>query len=240
MAIEFDSLMGLLDAGGTVMWILAALSVVALAIVLDRLWAFWRAGVWHHKAATRGLQAWEADRPRAALAELEGAPGPVADVLRTAVSGCMKRELDDAVVREEVARRGAAWLESLRSGMRPLELIGTLAPLLGLLGTVIGMIDAFQALEAAGSQVDPAVLSGGIWVALLTTAAGLSVAIPAVAAHSLLERKLERLHHRMQDSATRVFSYQGAVASVASGEAAADAESGQSGITRLAEAAGAD
>ena len=245
MAIEFDSLMGLLDAGGTVMWILAALSVIALAIVLDRLWAFLRAGVWRQKAVQRALQAWEAGRGEAALAELEGDRGPLADVLRNAIAGRMQQDLDDAVVREEVARRGAAWLESLRGGLRPLELIGTLAPLLGLLGTVIGMIDAFQALESAGSQVDPAVLSGGIWVALLTTAAGLSVAIPAVAAHSLLERKLERLHHRMQDAATRVFSYQGAVAPMPRSGASAAAEEpsergGQTGVAHLAEAAGAD
>jgi biopolymer transport protein ExbB len=56
--------------------------------------------------------------------------------------------------------------------------------LLGLFGTVLGMVEAFRQLELAGSQVDPAVLSGGIWQALLTTAVGLAVAIPAVLAHN--------------------------------------------------------
>lgn len=236
------SLIALLEAGGAVMWILAGLSVFALAIVFNKLWDFWRAGIWRRRAVKRALGEWQAGRDSAALEPLQDARDPVADVLRVALAGRSDDSLDDALVREEVARRGAAWLESLRGGLRPLELIGTLAPLLGLLGTVIGMIDAFRELESAGSQVDPAVLSGGIWVALLTTAAGLSVAIPAVAAHTFLERQLERLHHRMQDAATRVFSRSVGRIGAVSGTAPdrRTRERAEAGPTRLAEAAGAD
>lgn len=238
---ESGSVLALLEAGGTVMWILAGLSVFALAIIFNKLWDFWRAGIWRRKEVNLALAEWQAGRDGAALPPLEHAQDPVADVLRVALAGRMDAGVEDGVVREEVARRGAAWLESLRGGLRPLELIGTLAPLLGLLGTVIGMIDAFRELESAGSQVDPSVLSGGIWVALLTTAAGLSVAIPAVAAHTFLERQLERLHHRMQDAATRVFSR--AVGRITAPEGADDAprqERADAGPARLAEAAGAD
>lgn len=80
------------------------------------------------------------------------------------------------------------------------------SPLLGLLGTVLGMIEAFRQLASSGSQVDPSVLSGGIWQALLTTAAGLSVAIPVVLLHSWLERRVERCAHRMEDAVTRIFT----------------------------------
>jgi biopolymer transport protein ExbB len=235
MDMELGSLFGLLEAGGTVMWIIASLSVVALAIVLAKLWEFARVGVWRRAAAGAAVADWEAGRPEAARNRLENAAGPVADVLGIAVEG-HRRGIDQAAVREEVARRGAAWLEALRTGLRPLELIGTLAPLLGLLGTVIGMIDAFRELEAAGGRVDPSVLSGGIWVALLTTAAGLSVAIPAVAAHTLLERLLERLHHRMQDGATRILNDGFA----GQRDRAPATEGGQQSFTRLAEAVGAD
>ena len=100
----------------------------------------------------------------------------------------------------------ASKLERLRSHLRALEIIGTLSPLLGLLGTVLGMIEAFRQLEMAGSQVDPAILSGGIWQALLTTAVGLTVAIPVVLAHSWLERRVERCGHQMEDAVTRVFT----------------------------------
>ena len=237
MSVEFGSLFGLLETGGAVMWIIAALSVIALSIVIAKLWEFLRLGVWRRAAARAALADWEARRADSALARLKAARGPVGDVLAVAVGG-KHRGLEENAVREEVARRGAAWLESLRGGLRPLELIGTLAPLLGLLGTVVGMIDAFRELEAAGGRVDPSVLSGGIWVALLTTAAGLTVAIPAVAAHMLLERQLERLHHIMQDSATRVFSC--GVEPTLSSATVSEQEDEPRRFARLAEAAGAD
>ena len=115
-------------------------------------------------------------------------------------------EVDQATLREEVLRQATAALETLRSHLRGLEVIASLSPLLGLLGTVLGMIEAFRRLQEAGSQVDPAVLSGGIWEALLTTAVGLAVAIPAVAALNWLERRIERFGHRLEDSVTRVFT----------------------------------
>ena len=85
-------------------------------------------------------------------------------------------------------------------------MIANLSPLLGLLGTVLGMIKAFSKLESAGTKVDPTILAGGIWDALLTTAFGLSVAIPALAAFYLLEGKVENSRSLMKDSATRVIS----------------------------------
>ena len=81
----------------------------------------------------------------------------------------------------------------MRAQLPALEVIGTLTPLLGLLGTVLGMIAAFRAMEVAGSQVDPSVLSGGIWQALLTTAMGLAIAIPVMAAYNWMDRKSQRV-----------------------------------------------
>jgi len=103
-------------------------------------------------------------------------------------------------------RQAAEVLESLRSWFRPLEVIASLAPLLGLFGTVLGMISAFQQLEQAGNRVNPAILSGGIWEALLTTAVGLAVAIPTVVALNWLERKVDRLAHDMNTIVTQVFT----------------------------------
>ena len=93
--------------------------------------------------------------------------------------------------------------------MKVLEVIGGLAPLLGLFGTVLGMIEAFQQLEAAGSQVDPAILSGGIWLALLTTAAGLAVAMPAVIIYVFFDRYLEQLAHDLEILVGKCFSHAG-------------------------------
>ncbi|WP_417452095.1 MotA/TolQ/ExbB proton channel family protein [Kordiimonas sp.] len=83
-------------------------------------------------------------------------------------------------------------LMPLERGFRTLDTVAQLAPLLGLLGTVLGMIEAFQQLQSAGSQVDPAALAGGIWVALLTTAAGLSVAMPTSVALTWLESRIDQ------------------------------------------------
>jgi hypothetical protein len=101
---------------------------------------------------------------------------------------------------------GARCWPGLRSWFRPLEVIASLAPLLGLFGTVLGMIKAFQQLESAGSQVNPAILSGGIWEALLTTAVGLAVAIPVVALLNWLERRVDRLAIEMESVLNRFYA----------------------------------
>ena len=102
--------------------------------------------------------------------------------------------------------RGAlAEVRTLSRNLRPLFLVWLIAPLLGLLGTVLGMIAAFQTLQQAGAQADPAALAGGIWEALLTTAAGMAVAIPAGVALSWFESVTDALQADMEDAATRIF-----------------------------------
>ena len=80
--------------------------------------------------------------------------------------------------------------EKMQRFMPTLEIIAQVSPLIGLLGTVIGMIDSFNELELGGSLVDPSILAGGIWTALLTTAMGLIVAIPALISHYFFDRKI--------------------------------------------------
>ena len=107
-------------------------------------------------------------------------------------------------LKTEAIRKARKSIAPLGKQLRTLEVIATIAPLLGLFGTVLGMIEAFKAMEAAGSQVDPAVLSGGIWQALLTTAAGLAVAIPVSMVHSWFERKLEVRASILEDDIDRI------------------------------------
>jgi len=186
------------------MYVLAALSVCALTVILVKLFQIAALGLWSRGPVDRALALWHAGREEAGLDALDGARHPVARVLHIALRG---HERAEARHREEVERVAGLHLDSLASGLRLLGVIATLSPLLGLLGTVIGMIEAFQALEAAGNKVDPSILSGGIWVALLTTAAGLVVAIPAAAAHQWLEGLVERTGRAMEDAATQVFTH---------------------------------
>lgn len=92
----------------------------------------------------------------------------------------------------------------METSLRGLATVAALAPLLGLLGTVIGMIRAFMAIERHGSAVSPALLAGGIWEALLTTAAGLTVAIPCLLFHNLFQGRIERVEGELNRMATEL------------------------------------
>lgn len=204
--------LGLLDAGGPIMYVLAALSVITVAVVVYKLLQFAACRLWSRRGVARALDLWHAGRGGEAPPVLAAERSPVADVLLVALRHRLDPRIDGAEAREEAERVAALHVDRLTGGLRVLAVIATLSPLLGLLGTVIGMIDAFQALEGAGSRVDPSILSGGIWVALLTTAAGLIVAIPAAAAHQWLEGVVERAGRAMEDAATQVFTHQPAAA----------------------------
>ncbi|QGU32234.1 MotA/TolQ/ExbB proton channel family protein [Thermochromatium tepidum ATCC 43061] len=195
-----------IDMGGPVILALGVLSVAALAIVLLKLWQFGRLRLGALGPVQDALTLWRRHEDEAALARLRRMRSPVARVVAVAMVGLERPDVEPALLREELVRLASVELEGLRSYLRTLEVIGTLSPLLGLLGTVLGMIEAFRRLESAGTQVDPAILSGGIWQALLTTAVGLSIAIPVVLAHTWLERRVERCGHQMEDAVTQVFT----------------------------------
>ncbi len=199
-------LLAVLDSGGPVLTLLALLSVFTLTLILVKLWQFAAARLYDRRTLREALAAWRAGEPEQALTRLDGSRFIGAAPVAAAMRGRLDGEADEARIREEASRLASERLEQLRAYLRGLEAIGVLSPLLGLLGTVLGMIDAFRQLEAAGSQVDPAMLSGGIWEALLTTAAGLALAIPAVAALTWLERIVERFRHRLEDAVTQVFT----------------------------------
>ncbi len=158
-----------LTAGGPVLWLLAILSVVTMALVLAKLIQFSAARMGSH-AQRGGL-----------------------GIIKAATQNAIKSHDADRRFAEDAGRRAARTImRPLEGGLGTLGMIAMLSPLIGLLGTVIGMIDAFQALENTADTVDPSLLSGGIWIALLTTAAGLVVAIPATLAHGWFEGRLLR------------------------------------------------
>ena len=200
-----EQLRGLAETGGPVVLILMAMSVLAVTIVLLKLWQFHTVRLGDQASARRALACYRAGRVAEAAARASESRNPVSQALLRAIRG-QQRGLPEARVREEVVRWGSDVLERLRHWFRPLEVIGSLAPLLGLFGTVLGMIEAFKQLEQAGNRVDPSILSGGIWEALLTTAVGLAVAIPTVILLNWLERKVDRLAHAMDDVVTQVFT----------------------------------
>ena len=198
-------LFAMIRDGGWTMWLIAALSVILLAVVLWKVLSLWRLGVWGGRHSRRALELWAQGDRRAALDQVRGRPSARARVTQAAIGTSLDPAFDDQAAREETARVARQTLYRSREGLRALELIATIAPLLGLLGTVLGMISAFQVLQTSGNQADPSDLAGGIWVALLTTAAGMAVAIPAGVALSWFESISDRLQSDLEDLATRVF-----------------------------------
>ncbi|UMA66206.1 MotA/TolQ/ExbB proton channel family protein [Roseivivax marinus] len=197
--------LGLLFDGGPVIWLIAALSILTVALVLWKAWRLALIGAWSGgRRAERAVAMWESGDVESARRLLSGRRTCRAVLARSAMDSFRDPHLSAEAAEQETVRVAKRLMARLRSGLRPLELIATIAPLLGLLGTVLGMIAAFQALQEAGSRADPATLAGGIWEALLTTAAGMAVAIPASAALTWFEAVADRLRHEMEDLATRL------------------------------------
>jgi len=192
--------------GGPALWAIAALSVFTLALILWKLWDMARLGAWSRGPAEAAVASWQSGAGQGALVPLDRRSGLRSRVLRRAIEARLDPAMTDAQAREDTARIAKGALMQARRGLRALELIATIAPLIGLLGTVLGMIEAFQALQTAGNRADPAALAGGIWQALLTTAAGMAVAIPASMALSWYDSICEQVQADMEDLATRVFT----------------------------------
>lgn len=199
--MDISGLMPLLERGGPVIWVIAALSLFTLTLILWKTLRLARLGVWGGQLAKDVV-----DQFRASGRVPEAGKGGLRyRVARHAMQSVTDPSLDDSEAREETERFARRLLTEARTGLRALDVIATVAPLLGLLGTVLGMIDAFQALQETGAQADPAALAGGIWEALLTTAAGMAVAIPAALALAWFESLVDRVAADIEDLSTRVF-----------------------------------
>lgn len=196
----------LVDKGGPIVILLICLSVVSAAVILLKIFQFWTAGLSKRNFVDPAVDRIEAGDLDGALKIVSRQRTPLARAMAAGIKAKLRGDLRDEDVASEIARVGAVELGNLQSYFRWLEIIGNVSPLLGLLGTVIGMIQAFQKLEAGGSKVDPALLSGGIWTALLTTAVGLVVALPAITALNLFEGKVDQVRLAMRDASARVIA----------------------------------
>ncbi|MCY4259980.1 MAG: MotA/TolQ/ExbB proton channel family protein [Rhodobacteraceae bacterium] len=173
---DFSMIGTALNAGGIALWVIAALSVLLLASIIWKMIQFTQCGFWRN-----------AKKSRIAFT-------------KESHEFLLKYPRQTAEVKIEAS--GKTILAEANAHLRIFELIATIAPLLGLFGTVLGMIAAFQALQDSGSQADPAVLAGGIWEALLTTAAGMAVAIPATIALTCFEGIIEHLELDLENIAS--------------------------------------
>lgn len=201
-----NQLNAFIDLGGPVVALLLLLSVFALTIIILKFWQFYIFQGSSFTQVSTAIKSWQADDYEGALQLLARLRGPLARVVKGVMSNSLKHQ-DSSLVREETEIAAVTEVNGLRSYLRGLEAVVQVAPLLGLFGTVLGMIEAFRTVESAGSNVNPADLAGGIWVALLTTAVGLAIAMPVSLVLHWFEGKIERTQNAIERLVTQVLTH---------------------------------
>ena len=193
-------LISLVLKGGPVMLILLGLSIISLTIIIIKIFQFYKSDIYNGNKILPVYKLLEDNKISQSKELLNSILHPSSNIITSILDN---KNLNNEDRENEVSIIGEKQLRNLEFLLKPLEVISNVAPLLGLLGTVIGMITAFSKLENAGSKVDPAILAGGIWEALLTTAFGLIVAIPALAAFYWLDGKVDKVREEMRHAAIK-------------------------------------
>jgi biopolymer transport protein ExbB len=195
-SVPLDSLYDIVKSGGPLMWPIALCSVVALAYIVERAIRLRERELGSQSYGRSILDALAAGGPARALETCEREPRPLGRILLTG----LKRADRPLLEREKaVEDAGARELARMNARLRPLAVVSVLAPLLGFLGTVFGMIQAFINIAMKQGLGRPELLASGISQALVTTAAGLCVAIPAQAAFFWFRARIERFTRRSED-----------------------------------------
>lgn len=190
--------------GGPVMWLLAVLGLVVLVVFVER-------AIFLHRGQIRSTEflngiknLLQKARLMEALTLCEETPGPVAAVVK---AGLRHAQDDEQAMRFAVQEAALTEIPSLERRINALAAVAQIAPLLGLLGTLLGMIKTFWLFNQGGNYATPAVLAAGMWEALLTAAAGLAVAIPAHVARHFLNGRVRALVHDMEWVANELMRY---------------------------------
>lgn len=186
-----ETVLSFLEIGGPVVAILMVLSVFALALIGLKLLQFFQQHVGAHSAEKKAVSLWHHGNHSEAIQKISSRLGALNACLSVAMRHMARGEKSKQEIEEDVARTATVHLHELQRGFRAMDAIAQISPLLGLFGTVLGMIEAFQKLQTAGNTVDPSILAGGIWVALMTTAVGLAVAMPVSLILTWFETRLE-------------------------------------------------
>lgn len=198
-----NNLSGYVGAGGPIIPILIGLSLLSLTLIVVKIFELWN--VTKGESLRNGAISSWSDDPDRAVAALSGGKSP-ADRVTAKGLDALKSKRSRTSIETEMERFGNAEVTRMNRFLRVLEVIAMVSPLLGLLGTVLGMIQSFQELELAEGAANASVLAGGIWQALLTTAAGLIVAIPAAIGANLLAARVEVASHNIEYAAGQVLA----------------------------------
>jgi biopolymer transport protein ExbB len=182
--------------GGVVMYPLLVCAVLGLVLIVERMWTLARARVNTRRLMLDVTHALRTEGPDAALQLCQRARGPIAAIMH---AGLLRASRGPEAVEKAITSAGAIEMAHLERGLLALASVSNVAPLLGFLGTVTGMIAAFAAIAAA-EQVSPRLVAKGIEEALITTAVGLIIAVPVSAFYSYFVLQIDRFVLEMEEA----------------------------------------
>ena len=195
----------LFTRGGPVMWVLAVLALIGLILFIERTLFLHRGQIPSSKAFLQGIKNALAKRRLVeALTLCEEAPGPVAAVVKAAL---LQADASPDEMRFHVQEAAVIELPALERRLGAIAAIAQIAPLVGLLGTVLGMVTTFRAFEQGGNYAMAGALSAGMWQALLAAAASLMLAIPAHLAYHFLSGRVRAILRDVEWSANEIMKY---------------------------------
>ena len=194
----------IMTEGGPVMWIILACSVIAVFIFLEKLFYFHRVQINAGDLVRGLLNVLKKNNIVEAISLCDDTPGPAAHVLRASI---LAFEEGEDNLKQAIEDAGLAEIPRLEARMKILGTIAYITPLLGLLGTVLGMIDIFRTITTRGAMVNASDLANGIGQALYTTAAGLCVAIPCYIAYNYLVSRIESITLDMEKSSSEIIYF---------------------------------
>ncbi len=198
-------LLTLFADGGMMMYPLVICSLIGLGVIIAK---FWTLRIAHRNTASviEGVEEAAMAGSLDEAAEIAAStPGPAAAILLAGLRRIRNLKLNKGELEQVISTTGTIELSFLERGLVILATVANVAPLMGFLGTVAGMILAFDSIAAAG-DVDPATVAGGIKVALLTTAAGLTIAIPVNIGYNFFVSRIDRLIVDMEESTQKILN----------------------------------
>lgn len=187
------------------MYPLVLCSLIAMGVIMAKAYTLWVAHSSTKLILDETEEAAKAGRIDEAIELASSRPGPTAAILVVGLRRIRTRQIHEGELEQAISTTGAIELGFLERGLVILATIANVAPLMGFLGTVVGMILAFAAIEAAG-DVDPTLVAGGIKVALLTTATGLLIAIPVNIGYNFFVTRIDMLILEMEQGAQKILN----------------------------------
>ncbi len=201
------SLWQVISAGGPVMWPIILCSIFAFAIILEKFWYLQKIKIDTQEFLNTILDKMKRHQVKEALEACDKTASPISRILK---AGILKYDRPRPQIVEAIEDASLYEIPGIEKNLNALATIAHVAPLLGLLGTVTGMVRVFQMIQAKSASMyplSPADLAGGVWEALLTTVAGLIVAIPVFVAYNYLVSRINRFILEMEKASTELVNF---------------------------------